>query len=465
MKQCKKCGIVCEDSQNFCGECGSNIESRFTYICNYCGRIYDVGSVECPKCHAKPDIQLPTTSADKAKELQEAAAQKADAVKEKAAVAATAAAGVAASFIKTASEKTSEAGQKAAELAKAASEKASKITAETKDKVNDTVQSASSTLNQDGPAYNKKMLMALAAVVLVIGCIGGYFWLGRSSDNQNSIAQSNSSSAADSVQGSKVAEKEAKQTPKFVVKQDNAREAFISFHGAITNKQIAEAYNILSPQYQKFMRSYDNFARGYTTTLRSDVTDLNTIEENPNSALLTYKLKAVDSEGAGQKVQYFIGKANLIKINDKWFIDSTEAKKASQNSKAPLHLATVIAKGEVNLRANPTTNSNSIGVVREGDWVDILETGTCTDSSAAIVISDEIYFGSGSKRTQLSKGMPIQIVNDNGSQIICRVNVNGRPENVRFAPNHLVKLYGTTWYKIAGNGATGWVYSNYISKQ
>ena len=155
----------------------------------------------------------------------------------------------------------------------------------------------------------------------------------------------------------------------------------------------------------------------------------------------------------------------LIKINGQWRIDSTEAKKASQNSKAPLHLATVIAKGEVNLRANPTTNSNSIGVVREGDWVDILETGTCTDSSAAIVISDEIYFGSGSKRTQLSKGMPIQIVNDNGSQIICRVNVNGRPENVRFAPNHLVKLYGTTWYKIAGNGATGWVYSNYISKQ
>ena len=62
MKQCKKCGIVCEDSQNFCGECGSNIESRFTYICNYCGRIYDVGSVECPKCHAKPDIQLKTAS-------------------------------------------------------------------------------------------------------------------------------------------------------------------------------------------------------------------------------------------------------------------------------------------------------------------------------------------------------------------------------------------------------------------
>jgi len=468
MKQCKKCGIICQDSQNFCGECGSNIENKFIYICNHCGRIYDAGSVECPKCHAKPDIQLPASSADKAKELQEAATQKADELKEKAAVAATAAAGVAASLLKTASEKTSEAGQKAAEFAKTASEKASKITAETKDKVNDTVQNASSTLNQNRPAYNNKILISLAVLLIVIGGLGGYFLFGRPSDNKNNIVQSDLSSASKAGQDPKPIEKESKSTeqpPKFVVNQDTAREAFISFHGAITNKQIAEAYNILSPQYQKFMRSYDNFARGYTTTLRSDVTDLNTIEEKPNSAILTYKLKAVDREGAGEKVQYFIGKASLIKNNGKWFIDSTEAKKASQNSKAPVHLANVIAKGEVNLRANPTTNANSVGVVREGDWVDILETGTCKDSSAAIVISDEIYFGSGSNRTQLSKGMPIQIVSDNGSQIICRVNVNGRPENVSFAPNHLVKLYGTTWYKIAGNGATGWVYSNYISKQ
>lgn len=465
MKQCKKCGIIYQDSQKFCGECGSNLEKRFTYICNHCGRIYNDDSVECPKCHAKPDIQLLVSSTVKAQEIQEAATQKAGEVKEKAAIAATAAAGVAASFLKTASEKTSEAGQKAADFAKTASEKASKITTEAKEKVNDTVQNASGTFTQERASSNKKMLMAMIAVVLVIGCIGGYFLLGRSSDNKNNLAQSTLPSAADSTQKSKPVEKKTEKAPQFVVKQGTPRDAFISFHGAITNKQLSEAYNILTPKYQKFMRSYDNFAHGYATTIQSHVIELNSISEDNNTAILTYKLKAEDRADSGNVIQYFIGKAKLSKISGKWFIESTEARKASQNSKAPVNFASITAKGEVNLRAYPSTNANSIGVVREGDLVEILETGTCSDSSAAIVISDDIYFGSGSKRTQLSKGMAIQIVKDNGSKIVCRVNVNGRPENVNFAPNHLVKLYGTTWYKVSGNGYTGWIYSNYISKR
>lgn len=381
-------------------------------------------------------------------EIQETATQKVGELKEKVA-ATTATAGAASSFLKTASEKASEVGKKVAG-------QATNISHPETDSTNQVRRS-------------KYELIALIVFVILIFGLGGYLALGSSSNDKETAArpatgQISKASISNSDQKAKPVAKPAPPPPP-TVKQDTARNAFIGFHTAITNRQLADAYNILSPDYQRFVRGYDNFARGYTTTLRSDVVELNTIKEDNNFAILTYKLKAEDQVDGGKATQYFVGKAKLVKLGGQWRIDSTEARKASQNSKASVNFATITAKGEVNLRAYPSTNANSVGVVREGDWVEILETGTCNDSSAAIVISDDIYFGSGNKRTQLSKGMAIQIVRDNGSNIVCRVNVNGRPENVNFAPNHLVKLYGTTWYKIAGNGSTGWVYSNYVSKQ
>ena len=107
----------------------------------------------------------------------------------------------------------------------------------------------------------------------------------------------------------------------------SARNAFIGFHQAITNKQLKTAFTILSPDYQKFMQSYDHFAKGYTTTLRSDVIDLKVLHEDSYSAIYAYTLKAVDRDGNGQKVQYFAGKVKLIRINGDWRIESTEAKR------------------------------------------------------------------------------------------------------------------------------------------
>ena len=334
MKQCKKCGIICQDSQNFCGECGSNLESRFTYICNHCGRIYNADSVECPKCHAKPDIQLPATSAKKAKELQETATQKADELKEKAAAAATVASGAAVAFLKTASNKASEAKEKATELAKNASEK----TIETKEKVVNTVQVTSTSVSgkESLPTNNKLVIPLLVVAALVIGVFGGYILFGQSSDDKNTVAQrqpvrtQQTTKSTAPIPNPKPVEKPKPiytPTQQFRVDQRSPRNAFLSFHGAITNRQLAEAYNILSPQYQKFMRSYDNFARGYVTTLRSDIVGLNTVSEGPNSATYTYKLKAVDRQGSGTLTQYFVGKATLVRINGLWRLDSTEAKR------------------------------------------------------------------------------------------------------------------------------------------
>ena len=333
MKRCKKCGKISQDSDIFCGECGTNLEKNFTYICNRCGRLFDKGDSECPNCHIKPDIQLSNTATVSAKEIQDVASQKADELKEKTAVAATVVSGAASSFIKTASEKATEAGQKATELAKTASEK----TSETKDKVVTAVRNSADNISKDKTLpTNNKLILSLIVAALLIGGMGSYILFGRTSDDKKTVAQSQPvqtpqpTNPADSVSTPKPVETPSPVAPpvqQFRVDQSNPRSAFISFHSAITNRQLAEAYNILSPNYQRFMRSYDNFARGYNTTLRSDIVDLNELYRTPNFATYSYKLKAVDREGSGTKTQYFAGKATLVLINGLWRLDSTEAKR------------------------------------------------------------------------------------------------------------------------------------------
>ena len=92
---------------------------------------------------------------------------------------------------------------------------------------------------------------------------------------------------------------------------------------------------------------------------------------------------------------------------------------------------------------------------------ELKEKATVVAATAAGAASS--FLKTASEKT--SEAMPIQIVSDNGKIIVCRVNANGRPENVNFAPYHLVKLYGSTWYKVSSNGTTGWIYSNYAHKQ
>lgn len=89
---------------------------------------------------------------------------------------------------------------------------------------------------------------------------------------------------------------------------------------------MRDAYNILSPDYQRFVGGYDKFVPGYNTTISSEIVELQRLDENAYSATFKYKLKAVDREGSGMKTRLFYGKARLIKIDGVWRIDSTEAK-------------------------------------------------------------------------------------------------------------------------------------------
>lgn len=187
---------------------------------------------------------------------------------------------------------------------------------------------------------NNLLVVALVIAALLIGGMGSYILFNRSSDGNKSVAQSSTNPSQQAQQAAKSDETNSAPTTPPVstpnqqptVNKNTAKDVFLSFHGAITDKRLEDAYNILSPEYQQFMKSYDNFARGYSTTLRSDIIELKTLHEDNNSASYSYTLKAVDRDGSGTKTQYFAGKAKLININGHWRIDSTEAKRLSSQN-------------------------------------------------------------------------------------------------------------------------------------
>ena len=174
----------------------------------------------------------------------------------------------------------------------------------------------------------------------------------------------------------------SKSAPDYMANQMSPKNAFFSFHKAITNKQLRTAYTILSPDYQRFVGGFEKFAPGYDNTISSEIVELKTLNETSDHATYTYKLKAVDREGGGTKTQYFIGKAKLIKIDGQWRIDSTEAKKASQNSSLPTNTVNstvskaktvgTITGNDVNVRKGPGVDYKSLGVFFKGDKVRII---------------------------------------------------------------------------------------------
>lgn len=377
MKRCKKCGKIYPDSQKFCGECGSNLHTNFTYICNHCGRLYETGTA-CPKCHRAPDIPLPEKTTVNVKELQDSATQAAEKIKEKAAVAATVFSDTASSLFKSASEKVAETRKKSPVLSKTASDKvtsekkevakaetvADVLTKETavkketikkeivqevtvKDKaaVKETAVQVSdepAVIKQEEPTgKTKKLGVAFILGVVLIGGIGGYYLLDNPTSGKNTIVRSPAKqpqqstqkkgnlvdSLLDSLPSFQLPVLENRKKPQNVkIDQSTPISAFISFHRAISNKQYSEAYNILSPDYQRYVGNYDKFIKGYATTVSSELEELYRVNEGSYAATYKYRLKAVDSDKSGMKTRYFSGTATLVRINGKWRLDSTEAK-------------------------------------------------------------------------------------------------------------------------------------------
>lgn len=113
--------------------------------------------------------------------------------------------------------------------------------------------------------------------------------------------------------------------------EDEARQAFIEYHQAITNKDYNSAYATLTTEQKQRVGDFNSYSAGYTDTLSSEVSNLSTVNSSADSATFDYRLTARDKmSGSRVKVQIFDGQVTLVKIDGHWYISNAKSRKVDE---------------------------------------------------------------------------------------------------------------------------------------
>lgn len=113
---------------------------------------------------------------------------------------------------------------------------------------------------------------------------------------------------------------------------ESAKGTLRNFYSAISSKNLAAAWNLMTPEQQSRMGGYDSFRNGYSTTLSSAATNITVASSSADKVVLNYTLIARDrAEGGHVKVQSFNGSATLVKQDGGWKISYTESSKVGEH--------------------------------------------------------------------------------------------------------------------------------------
>lgn len=106
--------------------------------------------------------------------------------------------------------------------------------------------------------------------------------------------------------------------------------AFLSYHENITNRNFNKAYSLQTYSRQQNMGSINTFASGYSTTLKSEIVELNLVEDYGDTVVLSYVLEASDRINGGILYQKFKGEVEMVKEYGEWKINTARSTKIGE---------------------------------------------------------------------------------------------------------------------------------------
>lgn len=102
---------------------------------------------------------------------------------------------------------------------------------------------------------------------------------------------------------------------------NEAKQALLAYHQAISNQDIVRAYNLMTKDRQQLLGGLDSMRRGYSTTISSTIVDAKPSYVSPTKVVFQYKLNAKDAIDGRIKLQTFTGDVTMVNINGKWYMD------------------------------------------------------------------------------------------------------------------------------------------------
>ena len=110
-----------------------------------------------------------------------------------------------------------------------------------------------------------------------------------------------------------------------------ARQTFMDYHKAITDKNYREAYEILSYKQRERVGDFDSYVAGFANTISSEVSDLNLVSSDEDSCTFDYTITARDGYQGGKiKVQTFKGQVTMAKDKGRWYIRIAKSDKVDE---------------------------------------------------------------------------------------------------------------------------------------
>ena len=114
--------------------------------------------------------------------------------------------------------------------------------------------------------------------------------------------------------------------------ESEARQAFVNYHQAITDKNYRAAYETLTDEHRSYVGDFNSYSAGYSDTLTSEVSKLSTVSVSDSSVTFDYELTARDKiQGNKVKVQRFNGQVTLVKVGGRWLIDYAKSRKIDEH--------------------------------------------------------------------------------------------------------------------------------------
>ena len=165
-----------------------------------------------------------------------------------------------------------------------------------------------------------------AAIIGILGIIFLGIIIKSASDMTDGISSDNTKSTATATTSKQVGREggtsktqEQSVDPNVQIANE-AKNALLAYHQAISNRDISKAYYLITPERQQLLGGLDSMRRGYSTTISSTIVDAKPSYVEPNKVVFQYKLNAKDSIDGRIKMQTFTGDVTMVKINGQWYI-------------------------------------------------------------------------------------------------------------------------------------------------
>lgn len=165
-----------------------------------------------------------------------------------------------------------------------------------------------------------------AAIIGILGIIFLGIIIKSASDMTDGISSDNTKSTATATTSKQVGREggtsktqEQSVDPNVQIANE-AKNALLAYHQAISNRDISKAYYLMTPERQQLLGGLDSMRRGYSTTISSTIVDAKPSYVEANKVVFQYKLNAKDSIDGRIKMQTFTGDVTMVKINGQWYI-------------------------------------------------------------------------------------------------------------------------------------------------